>query len=107
MVESQVVGGSAQGIGQVLYEEAKYDEDGQLLAATISEAGLPRAQHMPKFTLKLAANSTPPDQPRGIGESPTMGVPPAAIRAIEKLTGVRLTRTPVRPEDVSSRELAK
>lgn len=101
MVEGQVIGGSVQGIGQVLYEEAKYDEEGQLLPATISEAGLPRAQHMPKFTVKLQRDPTPPDQPKGIGESPTMGVPPAAIRAIEKLTGVRLTRTPIRPEDIS------
>jgi carbon-monoxide dehydrogenase large subunit len=103
MVESQVIGGSAQAIGQVLYEEAKYDEEGQLLAVTISETGLPRAQHMPKFTLKLAAHSIPTEQPRGIGESPTMGVPPAAIRAIEKLAGRRITKTPARPEDISQR----
>jgi len=107
MVESQVMGGSAQAIGQVLYEEAKYDEEGQLLAVTIAETGLPRAQHMPKFTTRLAPSSTSPNQPKGIGESPTMGVPPAAIRAIEKLTGARLTRTPVRPEDIASKRLSK
>jgi carbon-monoxide dehydrogenase large subunit len=107
MVESQIMGGSAQAIGQVLYEEAKYDEDGQLLAVTIAEAGMPRAQHMPKFTIKLATNLSSPDQPRGVGESPTMGVPPAAIRAIEKLTRVKLTKTPIRPEDISSKKLSK
>jgi carbon-monoxide dehydrogenase large subunit len=60
---------------------------------------------MPKFTLKLAAHSIPTEQPRGIGESPTMGVPPAAIRAIEKLAGRRITKTPVRPEDISQRPI--
>jgi len=107
MVESQIIGGSAQAIGQVLYEEAKYDEDGQLLAATMAEAGMPKAQHMPRFTIKLATNTSSPNQPRGVGESPTMGVPPAAVRAIEKLTRRKLTETPIRPEDISSKKLAK
>ena len=107
MVESQIIGGSAQAIGQVLYEEAKYDEDGQLLAVTIAEAGMPKAQHMPKFTIKLATNTSSPNQPRGVGESPTMGVPPAAVRAIEKLTHRKLTKTPIRPEDISSKKLSK
>jgi carbon-monoxide dehydrogenase large subunit len=100
MVESQIMGGSAQAIGQVLSEEVKYDEDGQLRTATIADAGLPRAQHMPNFTIKLATNPSSPHQPKGVGESPTMGVPPAAIRAIEKLTGGKITKTPFRPENI-------
>ena len=103
MIESQIVGSSAQGIGQVLYEEAKYAEEGQLLAATIADAGLTRA-HMPNFIIKLATNTSSPHQPRGVGESATMGVPPAAIRAIEKITGEKLTRTPIRPESISPKE---
>jgi carbon-monoxide dehydrogenase large subunit len=101
MIESQIMGGSAQGIGQVLYEEARYDEEGQLLAATIADAGLTRAHHMPKFIIKLATNKSSPREPRGVGESATMGVPPAAIRAIEKITGEKLTMTPIRPETIS------
>ena len=104
MIESQILGGSAQGIGQVLYEEAKYDEEGQLLAATIADAGLTRAHHMPNFIIKLATNTSSPHQPRGVGESATMGVPPAAIRAIERITGKKLTRTPIRPDTISSKE---
>jgi CO/xanthine dehydrogenase Mo-binding subunit len=107
MIESQIMGGSAQAIGQVLYEEAKYDEEGQLLTATIADAGLPRAQHMPSFAIKLQANASSPHQPKGVGESPTMGVPPAAVRAIEKLTGRKFTKTPIRPENVLSKELQK
>jgi carbon-monoxide dehydrogenase large subunit len=107
MIESQIMGGSAQAIGQLLSEEAKYDEEGQLLTATIADAGVPRAQHMPKFTIKLAADPSMAKQPRGVGESPTMGVPPAAIRAIEKLTRKKLTKTPIRPEEISSHALLK
>jgi carbon-monoxide dehydrogenase large subunit len=99
MVESQIMGGSAQAIGQVLYEQAEYDEEGQLLTGTIEAAGLPRSQQMPKFTVKLAEASSS-RQPRGVGESATMGVPPAAVRALEKLVGRRITRTPIRPEDI-------
>jgi carbon-monoxide dehydrogenase large subunit len=104
MIESQIMGGSAQGIGQVLYEEAKYDDEGQLLAATIADAGLTRAHHMPRFIIKLATNTSSPNQPRGVGESATMGVPPAAIRAIEKITRKKLTRTPIRPESIPPKE---
>jgi carbon-monoxide dehydrogenase large subunit len=99
MIESQVIGGSAQGIGQVLSEEIIYDDDGQLLTATIADAGILNASAMPIVQIKLAHNpSTLPHQAKGVGESPTMGVPPAAIRAIEKIIGKRLRETPVLTE---------
>jgi carbon-monoxide dehydrogenase large subunit len=47
MIESQIIGGSAQAIGQVLNEQIKYDEDGQLLTATLSDAGITNASAMP------------------------------------------------------------
>jgi carbon-monoxide dehydrogenase large subunit len=96
MIESQIIGGSAQGIGQVLSEEAKYDVEGQLLTATIADAGLIGALTMPQIEVKLAHTPSPlPHRAKGVGESPTMGVPPAAVRAIEKLVGHRLRETPV------------
>jgi carbon-monoxide dehydrogenase large subunit len=96
MIESQVIGGSAQGIGQVLTEEAKYDGDGQILTATIADAGLVSALTMPAVEVKLAHVPSPlPHGAKGVGESPTMGVPPAALRAIEKLVGCRLSETPI------------
>jgi carbon-monoxide dehydrogenase large subunit len=96
MIESQVIGGSAQGIGQVLTEEAKYDEDGQMLAATIADAGLVSALSMPAVEVKLAHVPSPlPHGAKGVGESATMGVPPAAVRAIEKLVGRRIRETPI------------
>jgi carbon-monoxide dehydrogenase large subunit len=102
MIESQVIGGSAQGIGQVLTEEAKYDEDGQLLTATIADAGILGALTMPNVIVKLAhVPSRLPHGAKGVGESPTMGVPPAAMRAIEKLVGKRLRETPIPLESLT------
>jgi carbon-monoxide dehydrogenase large subunit len=96
MIQSQIIGGSAQGVGQVLSEEVKYSEEGQLLTATIAEAGLTNALTMPPVVIKLASiPSTLPHRAKGVGESPTMGVPPAAIRAIEKLVGKRIRETPI------------
>ena len=96
MIESQIIGGTAQAIGQVLTEEAKYAEDGQLLTVTIGDAGIPNALAMPKVEVKLASiPSTLPHGAKGVGESPTMGIPPAAIRAIEKTIGRRIRETPI------------
>jgi carbon-monoxide dehydrogenase large subunit len=96
MIESQIIGGTAQGIGQVLTEEMKYSDEGQLLTATIADAGILSASIMPPVEVKLANNPSPlPHGARGVGESPTMGIPPAAMRAIEKLVGRRLRETPI------------
>ena len=96
MIESQVIGGTAQGIGQVLTEEAKYDDEGQMLTATIADAGLISALTMPDVEVKLAHLPSPlPHGAKAVGESATMGVPPAAVRAIEKLVGRRLRETPL------------
>ena len=102
MIESQIIGGTAQGLGQLLSEEAKYDQDGQLLTVTISDAGVPNASAMPSVRIKLAENpSTLPHGAKGVGESPTMGVPPAAMRAIEKIVGKRLQETPIPIEAIT------
>jgi aerobic carbon-monoxide dehydrogenase large subunit len=102
MVESQSIGGTAQGIGQVLYEEAKYNkDDGQLIAGTIEDAGVPTASLIPNITIKLARHPSKPGEPiKGIGEAPTVGVPPAVIRALERNFKKRLRRTPLHPEAI-------
>jgi carbon-monoxide dehydrogenase large subunit len=99
MVEGQIIGGSIQGIGQVLSEEIAYDSQGQLLTASISDAGLRTATTAPRFVIKLAdSRSSLPHGAKGLGESPTIGVPAALVRAIELVTGRRIRETPVRPE---------
>ena len=50
-LEGQIHGGIAQGIGQALYEHVAYDEDGQLLAGSLMDYTLPRADHMPSFSI--------------------------------------------------------
>lgn len=96
MIESQVIGGSAQGMGQVLSEQVEYGEDGQLLTATLADAGVLTALSMPRVVVKLARNPSPlPHGAKGVGEAATMGVPPAAVRAIEKIVGKRLSETPI------------
>lgn len=103
MIESQVIGGCAQGIGQVLFETVDYNEDGQQLVGTLSDAGLILASSMPPVTIGLAAEEPgPPSQRRvkGVGEAPTIGVPPALIRALEVALGRRLRHTPLSPEEL-------
>jgi carbon-monoxide dehydrogenase large subunit len=105
MIQSQIIGGTAQGIGQVLDEQVKYDEDGQLLTATIADAGLLTPLMMPQVSIKLASiPSSLPHGAKGVGESPTMGVPPAALRAIETVIGRRLRETPIPIEAVTLTE---
>ena len=102
MVESQIVGGSAQAIGQVLYEGSIYDENGQPLAASLADAGVPTAVEMPRFLVKLAKDrSKLPHGAKGVGESPTIGVPPALVRAIERAAGTQLARTPDNGKETS------
>jgi carbon-monoxide dehydrogenase large subunit len=101
MVEGQIAGGSAQGIGQVLYEAAKYSDDGQLLARTLRDAGPIRASSMPMVTVRWASRpSSLPQRVKGVGEAATVGVPPAVVRSLEKILGRRLRTTPLDPEEL-------
>lgn len=101
MVESQITGGSAQAIGEVFFERALYSEEGQLLTGTIAESGLPHSTEMPKFTVKTATHrSFLPHGAKGVGESPTIGVPPAAVRALERVLGKRLGDLPIDPQQL-------
>ncbi len=101
MVIGQIQGGMAQGIGQTLHEEMAFNEDGQLLTSSISDAGVPLAEDIPNFEVKVAENpSRLPHGAKGLGESPTIGVPTALARAIERASGKRIRNTPIRPEDI-------
>jgi aerobic carbon-monoxide dehydrogenase large subunit len=102
MAESQSIGGSTQGISQVLYEEVLYTkDDGQLVIGTIEDAGVPSATLIPNITIELAEHPSKAGEPiKGIGEASTTGVPPAVIRALEKSIGKRLRKTPLRMEEL-------
>lgn len=102
MAESQSMGGIVQGIGQVLYEEAKYSkEDGQLVTDTLEESGVASASLLPNIVIRLAKHpSTAGEAIKGIGEASTTGTPTAVIRALEKNIGTRLRKTPIRQEEI-------
>ncbi len=85
IVEGQVHGGVAQGIGQALYEAAVYDnETGQLLSGSMMDYTMPRADHMPMIRTDHTETPCPfnPLGVKGCGEIGTIGATPAVINAI-------------------------
>ena len=84
LVDGQVQGGIAQGLGQALYEEVVYDENGQLLTGSLMDYPLPRAANLPHFELARTETPTPvnPLGVKGIGEAGTIGSTPAAVSAV-------------------------
>jgi aerobic carbon-monoxide dehydrogenase large subunit len=84
VVDGQVVGGVAQGVGQALYEEAVYDEQGTLLTGSMTTYLVPSAAELP--SLELDRTETPsPTNPlgvKGIGETGTIAAPAAVMNAV-------------------------
>jgi carbon-monoxide dehydrogenase large subunit len=102
IVEGQVHGGLAQGIGQALLEGAHYDSSGQLLTASFMDYTMPRAGDLPSF--KVSTSNTPcPGNPLGIkgcGEAGAIGSPPAVINAITDAIGSNDLAMPASPSTV-------
>lgn len=84
LVEGQVVGGVAQGIGQALYEGAEYDETGNLLTGSLQDYVVPKAEHIPAVEWEFRVTPTPnnPLGAKGVGEAGTIAAPPAVVNAI-------------------------
>jgi len=105
IVEGQVHGGIAQGIGQALLENVHYDpQNGQLITASYMDYAMPRADDLPSF--KLSHQNTPcPSNPLGIkgcGEAGAIGSPPALINAITDAIGNNNLTMPATPQKVWS-----
>lgn len=102
IVEGQVHGGIAQGVGQALLEGAHYDSNGQLLTASYMDYTMPRAGDLPSF--KVSTSNTPcPGNPLGVkgcGEAGAIGSPPAVINAITDALGVVDIPMPASPATV-------
>jgi aerobic carbon-monoxide dehydrogenase large subunit len=83
LATGQVLGSSAQGVGQALFERIVYNEDGQLLSSTFMDYGLPTALSVPRMTLGWLTTPAPsnPLGAKGIGESGCIGVPQAIVNA--------------------------
>ena len=103
IVEGQVHGGVAQGIGQARSERATYDEDGRLAAATMLDYALPRAGDLPDIETRAKETPSPDNElgVRGIGEGGTVAAPPAVVNAVvDALPGVDHVDMPLTAEAV-------
>ncbi len=84
IVDGQLHGGIAQGLAQALYEEAVYDENGNLVTGSMVDFLIPGAPELPNFTLERTVTPSPsnPLGVKGVGEAGTIGAPPAAINSV-------------------------
>ncbi|MFF0011072.1 xanthine dehydrogenase family protein molybdopterin-binding subunit [Streptomyces sp. NPDC005374] len=105
IVEGQVHGGLAQGIAQALYEEAVYDDEGNLVSGTMADYLVPSAPDLPEFVTdrtETPATSNPLGV-KGVGEAGTIASTPAVVGAVVdalRPLGVRDLRMPCTPERV-------
>jgi len=107
IVEGQVQGGVAQGIGQALLERAVYGEDGQLVTGSFMDYTMPRADDVPNITVGTESTMCThnPLGVKGCGEVGAIGSPPAVINAVVdalKNYGVRHIDMPATPQKIWS-----
>jgi len=105
LAEAQVHGSLAQGIGQALYEEVIYDQEGQLLTNTLLDYALPIAGQVPVFTTDIVETPSPtnPLGAKGVGESGCIGAPPAIVNAVlDALAplGINTIDMPLKPDKI-------
>ncbi|MGH9929678.1 MAG: xanthine dehydrogenase family protein molybdopterin-binding subunit [Pyrinomonadaceae bacterium] len=105
LVDGQLHGGIVQSMGQALFEEVVYDDQGQLVTGSLMDYALPRASHIPWLELDRTETPSPvnPLGVKGVGEAGTIGATPAIVGAIvDALSsfGVKHLDMPVKPEAV-------
>ncbi len=103
IVEGQIHGGLAQGIGQAMIEEVRYGADGQPLTGSFMDYAIPRAADLPRFELDATVTPTPvnPLGAKGVGEAGTLGSTPCIVSAaVDALSGFGVTHIDMmlRPE---------
>jgi carbon-monoxide dehydrogenase large subunit len=105
LVEGQVQGGIAHSLGQVLFEQTIYDDNGQLLTGEFMDYPLARARDIPQYTMDSTVTPSPsnPLGIKGVGEAGTIGATPAIANAvIDALSpfGIRHLDLPLTPEKI-------
>jgi CO/xanthine dehydrogenase Mo-binding subunit len=103
LVEGQMCGGAAQGLGWALLEELAHDDHGQLITGTFVDYALPTAAFTPPIDTEIVEVPAPegPFGAKGVGEAPVVGVPGAVANAIAAATaGARVRRLPMTAERV-------
>jgi carbon-monoxide dehydrogenase large subunit len=115
IVEGQIYGGAAQGIGMALYEEMPFDRSGQPLAVRLGDYVLPTTLEVPRIRLEHMQTPSPLTEfgIKGVGESGAIAPPAAIANAINdalRLLGAEVTETPATPRRILAaiqRALAK
>jgi carbon-monoxide dehydrogenase large subunit len=106
IVEGQVHGGLAQGIGQALLEGCVYNEDGQLVTGSYMDYAMPRADDLPSFAVETVKGTPCTHNPLGVkgcGEAGAIGATPAVINAVVDALahlGIRDVPMPASPHNV-------
>ena len=106
LLQGQVHGGVAQGVGQALTEETVYAEDGQLLTASFMDYAVPRADDVPSFHFetRTVPSTTNALGMKGAGEAGTIGAAPAAMNAVtdalHRAYGIGHIEMPATPQRV-------
>ncbi len=112
IVDGQVIGGTAQGIGTALYEQMPFDDAGQPLGSTLADYLLPGATEVPEPRIEHMATPSPLSMfgQKGIGEGGAIGPPAAIANAVNDAMaplGVELTELPITPRRVLAALLAR
>jgi carbon-monoxide dehydrogenase large subunit len=104
IVEGQVHGGIAQGVGQALCERTVYDDNGQLVTGSLMDYCMPRAHDLPSFKIDTAATRCPgnPLGIKGCGEAGAIAAPAAVINAITDAIGTENLTMPATAQTVWS-----
>ena len=105
IVEGQIHGGLTMGLAPALFEEISYDENGNVSGGSFMDYLLPTAMETPKWELDRTVTPSPhhPLGAKGVGESATVGAPPAIVNAVVDALahlGVRHVDIPITPEKV-------
>lgn len=106
IIEGQLVGGMAQGLGGTFYETFKYDNIGQLLTGTFMDYLIPTSMEVPKVNIEVFENAPSPSNPlgiKGVGEGGAVAVAPAIANAIINALedySLEITSLPINPETI-------
>lgn len=102
LAEGQRHGGLAQGIGQAIWEQVLYDDDGNLVTSSFMDYLIPTAASLPSFGLDETVTTTPtnPLGAKGIGEAGAIGSTPAVLNAVSDALGGVDVQVPVKPEQI-------
>jgi aerobic carbon-monoxide dehydrogenase large subunit len=105
LVHGQIHGGIVQSLGQALFEEVVYDDQGQLVSGSLMDYAVPKAAQVPWFELDNTVTPSPvnPLGVKGVGEAGSIGATPAIVAAVVDALapfGIRHMDMPIKPEHV-------